>query len=79
MTTIIKDKYTMLQADEGKYLTNGEIYTESVFLGKFDSAENWHEVDEMPPEESDDVDIDSLKAELKEAKTVNNILLGVEQ
>lgn len=33
-----------ITASEGKVLTNGEVYSEEVYLGKFDSPENWHEV-----------------------------------
>ena len=36
----------MLIADEGKVLTNGEIYGKTVYLGDGDSAENYHEIDE---------------------------------
>lgn len=34
-----------LVADEGKILTNGEIYSEEIYLGIYDSIENWHEID----------------------------------
>ena len=33
-------------ADEGKTLTNGEIYSTEVWLGKLDSPENWREIHE---------------------------------
>lgn len=35
-----------LVAGENKVLTNGEIYSKSVYVGDADSAENWREVDE---------------------------------
>ena len=35
-----------ITASEGKVLTNGEVYSEEVYLGKFDSPENWHEITE---------------------------------
>ena len=51
-TIIIKGKeYTKLTAENDTYLTNGEVYTDlngSVFLGKFDSPDNWWEVAERP-------------------------------
>lgn len=33
-----------LEAEEGKILTNGEIYSEKIYLGKNDSADNWYEI-----------------------------------
>lgn len=35
---------TVLIADEGKMLTDGEIYAKSVELGDWDKAENYHEI-----------------------------------
>jgi hypothetical protein len=36
----------ILKADEGKVLTNGETLGTTIYLGKNDSTNNWHEVDE---------------------------------
>ena len=36
----------MLAADEGKTLTDGETYSQVVYLGKDESVDNWQEVDE---------------------------------
>ena len=33
-----------IMANEGYYLTNNEIYTTYVVLGKYDAVENWHEI-----------------------------------
>lgn len=33
-----------LTASEGCVLTNGEVYGKEIYLGKFDSAENWYEI-----------------------------------
>lgn len=42
----------ILTADEGKWLTNGQTYSQQVWLGINDSPSNWHEVDESEvPEE----------------------------
>ena len=41
----IDTRYT-LKADEGKVLTNGEVYGVIVRLGDHDSPENWHEITE---------------------------------
>jgi hypothetical protein len=35
---------TKLTASKGHVLTNGEAYGKEIYLGKFDSAENWHEI-----------------------------------
>ena len=48
MTTQIINGMTVLTADSGKYLHNGDTYTDSVYLGIYDSAENWEEVDTIP-------------------------------
>lgn len=36
----------ILKANEGKLLTNGQTFGKVVYLGKNDSADNWHEVSE---------------------------------
>ena len=33
-----------LTATEGHVLTNGEVYGKEIYLGKFDSPANWHEI-----------------------------------
>ena len=41
--------HTTITPDEGKWLTNGEVYSDSIiYLGKYDSPANWQEVDESP-------------------------------
>ena len=43
---------TVLEASEGMTLTNGKTYSKKVYLGIYDSPENWHEInDEDVPEE----------------------------
>lgn len=37
-------KITKLTATEGHVLTNGEAYGKEIYLGKFDSPTNWHEI-----------------------------------
>lgn len=40
--TVIINKIT---ADEGMWLTNGQgVYSKEVYLGKYDSIINWHEI-----------------------------------
>jgi hypothetical protein len=40
--------------DEGKVLTNGNTYSENIYLGVNDSVENWNEIlkEEVPKEEN---------------------------
>lgn len=53
---------TKIEADEGMYLTNGETYGKTIYLGKNDSAENWTEITEAEYEQ--------LMAEKEEAEVV---------
>ena len=48
-------KITKLTASDGMVLTNGEVYSTEIYLGKFDKAENWHEIpaDEVPKDETE--------------------------
>lgn len=48
METIELRKMT---ASEGMVLTNGEAYGKEIYLGKNDSAENWHEITDAEYEE----------------------------
>ena len=34
-----------------KYITNGETYTNEIFLGRMDSIDNWHDTNDEPPVE----------------------------
>ena len=43
---MITEKVTVLKADEGMTLTNGEAFGKVVYLGRNDSADNWHEITE---------------------------------
>lgn len=48
---IIQDIMTILQADEGHWITDGEgNYGRTIYLGIYDSPSNWHEVskEEVP-------------------------------
>ena len=38
----------ILTPAEGRYLTNGETYSEKVYLGKNASPDDWWEVDSIP-------------------------------
>lgn len=44
-----------LEAEEGYVLTNGEVYSASVYLGINDGPENWREIpeSEVPTDDSE--------------------------
>ena len=44
-------KITKLTASDGHMLTNGETYGKEIYLGKFDSPDNWHEITEAEAQE----------------------------
>ena len=41
---------TTIKADEGMVLTDGNAFGNIVYLGKYDSADNWHEITEEEAE-----------------------------
>ena len=45
-------KRTKLTAPDGKWLTDGEIFAKTVYLGTGDAAENWREVTEEAYQEA---------------------------
>ena len=47
---IIEDIMTILEPDEGCLLTNGEIYSDKVFLGINSSPSEWYDIniEEVP-------------------------------
>lgn len=48
----MKIEGNIITPDDGKWLTNGQTYSQQVWLGVRDSIEKWHEVDESEvPEE----------------------------
>ena len=36
-----------------KYLSNGEIWTDSIYLGRTGRIEDWHDTNEEPPSDDD--------------------------
>ena len=49
MKIIERNGLTEVYADEGMTLTNGEVYTEKIYLGSVDKVDNWREI---PDEEA---------------------------
>ena len=69
---ILNENPIHLIADENMILTNDKTYSTEVWLGKYDSPSNWHEIpiNEVPEEQEEE----SQEKELAEAA---RILLGV--
>lgn len=44
------------------YLSNGEVWSEGIYLGKADSIDNWHDTNEEPPEPYETTDSDKAEA-----------------
>lgn len=44
-----------IPGDGYKYITNGEVYTDSIYLGAKDSINNWHDTNDEPPEPEDEL------------------------
>ena len=42
-------------SDGYKYISNGDTWTDSIFLGASDDISRWHDTNDEPPEEDDDV------------------------
>jgi hypothetical protein len=57
---MITEKVTVLKADEGMTLTNGETFGKVVYLGINDSADNWHEITDEEAEKLQEQGGDSL-------------------
>ena len=57
---MITEKVTVLKADEGMTLTNGETFGKVVYLGINDSAENWHEIPDAEAQELQETDESTL-------------------
>ena len=43
-------KLIKLTAAEGMVLTNGEVFSKEIYLGKNDSADNWYEITDAEAE-----------------------------
>ena len=61
--TETKIELRKLTAAEGMILTNGEAFGKEIYLGKNDSAENWHEItqaeyDEILKEQEEEINED---------------------
>lgn len=51
---IIYENPIHLIAEDGMILTDGESFSTDVWLGIHDSPENWHEVEDIRKEDSDE-------------------------
>lgn len=64
MTSAVINGITVLTPAKGKHLTNGETYSQKVYLGKNASREDWMEVDAIP--DPDELTAEEALAELVE-------------
>lgn len=68
-----------IKADEGMKLTNGEAFGSIVYLGKYDSIVNWHEITEAEAERLQSIETpteeEATEADLK--AQAYDILMGV--
>ena len=55
-----------------RYLSNGETYTDGLYLGRTDSIDNWHDTNDKPPAPEDEPTTED-KAE------AYDILMGVSE
>lgn len=39
-----------------KYLSNGEVWTDGIFLGRTDDINHWHDTNDEPPAPEDEID-----------------------
>lgn len=64
----------MLIADEGKVLTNGEVYTSVVYLGVDEDANNWSEInaEDVPKIEETAEEIINAETEETESEVIEN-------
>ena len=42
-----RNGYTVLQAEEGFVITNGDTYGKKVYLSEIDNIEDWYETEEV--------------------------------
>ena len=64
----------VLTANEGKVLTNGEIYSSQIYLGIHDSSDNWYEI---PSNEIPEILEEPLESNTEELAAVARILLDI--
>lgn len=61
---------TTIKADDGMKLTNGKDFGNTIYLGKFDSADNWYEITEEEAEMLQNVETPT-EAEATEADYIS--------
>ena len=62
---------TTIKADEGMKLTNGTTFGDTVYIGKNDSADNWHEITEAEAERLQSDATEPTDTEATEADYIN--------
>lgn len=74
----MKIENNILMTDIGMILTNGSTFGHTVYLGKYDSVDNWHEITEEEAErlQNEEVPTEDL-SELEQKAHAYDILTGV--
>ena len=63
---------TTIKADEGMKLTDGNTFGTTVYLGKYDSVDNWHEITEAEAERMQNAEAEApAETEATEADYIN--------
>ena len=45
-----------IPSDGYKYISNGTVWTDSIYLGNRDSIDSWHDTNEEPPDPAEQED-----------------------
>lgn len=64
---MIIDGNHILPSEGYAYITNGTVWASEAYLGRSDSADNWHDTNEEPPspEDEEEVDPEEVLSELE--------------
>ena len=63
----------MLIASMGRILTNGEVYTTVVYLGKDEDVDNWKEIDENETLDDSDISEDTSDKTIEDDSTDTDV------
>lgn len=61
----LHDNY-WVPSDGYKYLTNGEVYTDSIYLGKGQNINVWHDTNDEPTEPENEPTVEDYEAALSD-------------
>jgi hypothetical protein len=73
----MKIENNILTADIGMILTNSSTFGHTVYLGKYDSVDNWHEITEEEAERLQNENVSTEEPSLEQKAHAYDILTGV--